>query len=65
MPHEEVTKNVLASDQPRDERNEILIITITIDNWNSFSQADMVVSPQEKGAGRETMGKVSADGERS
>jgi hypothetical protein len=42
-----------------------LIITITIDNWNSSSQADMVVSPQEKGAGRETMGKVSADGERS
>jgi hypothetical protein len=42
-----------------------LITTITIDNWNSFSQADMVVSPQEKGAGRETMGKVSADGERS
>jgi hypothetical protein len=42
-----------------------LITTITIDNWNSFSQADMVVSPHEKGAGRETMGKVSADGERS
>jgi hypothetical protein len=42
-----------------------LITTITIDNWNSFSQADMVVSPQEKGAGRQTMGKVSADGERS
>jgi hypothetical protein len=42
-----------------------LLTTITIDNWNSFSQADMVVSPQEKGAGRETMGKVSADGERS
>jgi hypothetical protein len=42
-----------------------LITTITIDNWNSFSQADMVVSPQEKGAGREMMGKVGADGERS
>jgi len=42
-----------------------LLTTITIDNWNSFSQADMVVSPQEKGAGREMMGKVSADGERS
>jgi hypothetical protein len=42
-----------------------LLTTITIDNWNSFSQADMVVSPQEKGAGRQTMGKVSADGERS